>query len=311
MRYDLHLLEGSEIFEDLVICVCKNILGISSHKFSTGPDGGRDSKFEGTASSYPSLACLWSGKFIIQAKFTNNANGSCSDPSFKKLLENEELPRVKKLIESKDIDNYLIFTNRKLTAKTHFELQEWLRREIGINNIDLHGQEDINLWITSRSDIIEQFSLNRNARQIRFYEKDIKDIILAFSENKVDISTFVEENFDFSEKFLNKEEKNRKNNLSHEYFDYIKSNSLAYFNNINKFLNDPKNSKLLDSYKTTIQELQHKILIKRNDFEKFEELFDVLYDYVLEKNDGKIKEKRNLILVFLHFMYFNCDIGIK
>lgn len=311
MRYDIHLLEGSTAFEGLVISICHDILGIGAHTFSTGKDGGRDSKFEGTATKYPSTTSPWQGKFIVQAKFTESAVASCSDSAFKNQLKNEELPRIKKLIEINDLDAYIIFTNRKLTAGTHHSLQEWLRGELNVDNVDIHGVEDLCAWLSANKDIVDQFKIDRGAKQIRFYEKDIKDLIITFNKDKTELAKTVENNFDFSDKFLDKQEKNVKNNLSAVYFEHIKSNSLAYFDEINKFLNDPKNSALLELYKQTVVELQHKITISREDFDKFEDILDVLYQYILDKNQSELSSRRALIQVFLHFMYFNCDIGIK
>ncbi|HLP46865.1 MAG TPA: ABC-three component system protein [Candidatus Kapabacteria bacterium] len=52
-----------------------------------------------------------------------------------------------------------------------------------------------------------------------------------------------------------------------------------------------------------------KIIIKRDEFFAFEELLDTLNDYVFE-NSPELKDRRKLIHVFFHYMYFNCDIGI-
>ncbi|MCP4657140.1 MAG: restriction endonuclease, partial [bacterium] len=65
----LHTL-SSEDFEGLVVQICHRILGTGTFRFSSGPDGGRDGRFEGTASSFPSPAEPWSGGFVIQAKHT-------------------------------------------------------------------------------------------------------------------------------------------------------------------------------------------------------------------------------------------------
>lgn len=40
-------------------------------------------------------------------------------------------------------------------------------------------------------------------------------------------------------------------------------------------------------------------------------IFDAIYNYIVEKVDYKLPFDRGLIWVFLHFMYYNCDIGEK
>ncbi|MCK6596454.1 MAG: restriction endonuclease, partial [Bacteriovoracaceae bacterium] len=63
-------------FEELVVLICRKLFGISVQNFSDGADGGRDSRFSGTAENYPSKASPWNGKTVIQAKHTNGYNKS-------------------------------------------------------------------------------------------------------------------------------------------------------------------------------------------------------------------------------------------
>jgi hypothetical protein len=48
MDYLVHTLSPGD-FETLVIKLCHQILGLGTISFGTGPDGGRDAFFEGTA----------------------------------------------------------------------------------------------------------------------------------------------------------------------------------------------------------------------------------------------------------------------
>jgi hypothetical protein len=58
---------GDEQFENLVVCLCQHLFGVSVQGFAKGPDGGRDAKFVGTAEMHPSKANPWVGTTIIQA----------------------------------------------------------------------------------------------------------------------------------------------------------------------------------------------------------------------------------------------------
>lgn len=60
-----------EQFETLVTLICQELLGISVQGFATGPDGGRDARFEGTAQLHPSVSEPWKDRVVIQAKHTN------------------------------------------------------------------------------------------------------------------------------------------------------------------------------------------------------------------------------------------------
>ncbi|GAA0368836.1 ABC-three component system protein [Bacillus horti] len=148
-----------------------------------------------------------------------------------------------------------------------------------------------------------------NPHPIRFYEKDIKEVIDCFSQEVVEIVGIVTECNDFYRP--NIEEKNELNNLTHEYFEHIKSNSLIYFEKISEFLNDRRNEIFLSKYLTTARELNNKIVSNRTDFVYFDKIFDAVYSYIVEKDNYNICFDKELIWVFLHYMYWNCDIGVK
>lgn len=146
---------------------------------------------------------------------------------------------------------------------------------------------------------------------INFHEKDIKDIIIYFS-NQIDNISIIknEEDADFINIPLLKT-KNKLNKLSNEYFEELKDNHMGYFYKIDTFLKDPKNKKYLRMYKNTTSEIKYKIIATRKDYPSFESILMDLYDCTLNKNLEELPLDRDFIFVFLHFMYCNCDIGIK
>lgn len=301
--YDLHWQE----FETLVVLICERILGTGTINFSAGPDGGRDAKFTGKAENFPSTAAPWEGRFIIQAKHTEKPGAKCSDYDFKKILENEVNNRLKKLADNNELDYYLLFTNRKLSGIADAKIADFIDTNLKVENRVI-GDERIQLWIKENPDIGKTLNLNKLFLPLEFYEKDLKDIILKFSEIKDRAAESIEKKQP-GIKWLDKEEKNKLNNLSKDYFDFMKKNSLADFQKIETFLKDPANREYEESYENTISDLQGKILIKRNEYFAFEELLETLFDYIFE-NSPMLKDRRKLIRVFLHYMYFNCDIGI-
>lgn len=143
-------------------------------------------------------------------------------------------------------------------------------------------------------------------KPISFYEKDIKNVIIHFSA----IVDKIEEE-PAKIKAISLVEKNELNQLSDEYFEIIKSDYMEYFNKIDLFLKDPQNTKILDMYNSTTKELRRKITIRRSEYNNFEDIFDDLYDFILAKNIGDDFSNREIIWVFLHYMYCNCDIGLK
>lgn len=144
---------------------------------------------------------------------------------------------------------------------------------------------------------------------MRFYEDDIKEIIIFFSNvsNNINETNFIDNSS------IPIEKKNEINNLSEDYFETIKSKSLPVFNKIQSFLSDPKNDYFVELYQNTTEDLQEKISANRHKVDKFQEIFDLLKTYIIESNRGDktFLKYRNKIVLFLHFMYYNCDIGFK
>ncbi len=153
---------------------------------------------------------------------------------------------------------------------------------------------------------------NYKPKAIHFYEKDIKNVIEEFSgyfnQNKSEVSGDIYDGeFDYTEKV----EKNRLNSLSEDYFEYIQSEHLQYFYKIDSFLKDPKNKTLLDNYNKTAFEIKFKIQTMRSLFSSFDEILGELYNGLVDKNVSGLEENRDLYIVFITYMYWNCDIGKK
>ncbi len=311
--YHLYNLNPSD-FEKLINIICQKILGTGVISFSEGKDGGRDGKFVGKAENYPSTNSTWSGSFTIQAKHTSNPIASCSDADFQKLIE-VEAQKIKKLRSNNEIDNYLLFTNRKYTGIKGEELCKKITEISGLQNVAIIGKETISdLYLNPNKQIVRQFNLNRINIPFDFSDEEIKEIILAFKKqlpkmNQRIVSKSEELKYNFDH--IKKEDKNKKNNLSNEYYEQqILGNSLVEFGKIETFLNDPLNEDLKDYYYDTAHELNQIISLKREDFDGFEELFIHIYNLV-SNGVSTLKGSKRHITTFLHYMYMECLIGKK
>jgi len=309
-NYPLENLNDEE-FEALVIRICNELLGIGCKTFSVGRDGAKDSWFDGKAERFPSTSGAWRGKFIIQAKYTNVAEASCSDNEFsvnQTSIINKEIIRLNEIVKITPFDNYIIFTNRKLSGGAHSVIVQKLSNGLSIANVEIIGKEDINKHLNDYPHIANQFGLYKFAYPLRFYEKDLQEVITVFAEH---LSSIAKEATEYITTFDNieKEEKNKLNNLSADYFEFIKNHSLQYFEKIDEFLKDPRNIKYTKYYSNTVSDLQAKIILDRNRFNDFMELLEHLVDFVVNNNQEKLKDLRDIVRVFIHFMYFNCDIG--
>ena len=301
---------SDEEFENLVIRIGKEILGIGCKTFSVGKDGAKDSWFTGTAEYYPSKASPWAGTFNLQAKHTKVYNASCSDNDFsvnQTSVLAKEITRLSEVKKGTPFDNYIIFTNRKLSGEKVSLIQK-LKDEIGVKNADVIGREQIDTYLTDYPYIADQFGLYKFIAPLRFFEKELRDVIIVFGQQRKAIST-ESKNYITSFTVIDKEKKNELNNLSKEYFDFLKSHSLQYFEEIDKFLRDPKNETYTRMYSNTVSDLQDAITIERNRFNEFEHIIKHLVDYTVGNNEEKLKDLRKIVRVFIHFMYFNCDIG--
>lgn len=163
-------------------------------------------------------------------------------------------------------------------------------------------------YLTDYPDIAFQFGLYKFIAPLRFYEKELRDVIIVFSNEIKAISTEAK-SYIKSFTVIDKEKKNELNNLSKDYFEFIKSHSLQYFEEIEKFLRDPKNESYMRMYSNTVSDLQDIIIIERNRFTEFEHIIKHLVDFIVTNNEDKLKDLRKIVRVFIHFMYFNCDIG--
>lgn len=255
MDYHLYNLDDSQ-FENLVNTICTEILGTGVVIFAQGKDGGRDGKFTGTAKEYPSTNDCWSGKFIIQAKHTANPIASCSDSDFEGLVE-KEIKKIKKIRDNGDIDNYLLFTNRKYTGVKGEKLLKKIINETGVSNSVIIGKETINnQFLNPNKPIVRQYNLHQVNIPFDFSDEEIKEIIIAFKKQlpivENEIKSKVEElKYDFSH--IEKKDKNIKNKLSEDYFkQHILGSSLMEFGKIEEFLNNPINEELKDYYFDTV-----------------------------------------------------------
>lgn len=297
-------------FEDLTIRVCKEILGIGCKTFSAGRDGAKDSWFTGTAQYFPSTTSPWSGTFCIQAKHTTIPNSSCSDNDFSvnnTSIIAKEIKRLKEEIKENPFQNYIIFTNRKLSGEKVSLIQR-LKDEIGVREADIIGREQLNTYLNDYPQIANQFGLHKFIAPLRFFEKDLKEVIIIFADQTKDIARAAD---DFIKNFnvVDKDKKNELNNLSKEYFDFINTHSLSYFKQIESFLVQPRNSKYTGMYSRTVSDLQAKIILERDRFTDFMHLIEHLVGFVVQNNLSELNDLRDKVRVFIHFMYFNCDIG--
>jgi hypothetical protein len=303
-KYPLCYLTDDE-FENLSILICNKILGTATIPFAKGKDGGKDGRFIGKANCFPSQTNLWNGKIIIQAKHTTKEDASCSDIDFQGILQ-KEISKIQQLKKNKELDYYLLFTNRKLTGVKDSDVQKLFND----NDIiyEIIANEKIQQYLQEYPDIVRTAKLNDLLKPLEFDESDLKEIIIAIAEvirNQNNITSAI----NFTK--IDLEKKNELNNLSKSYFDDVMKKDFDYFSQIETFLSSPINEKVKDLYEDTISELNAKITLRRDEFIEFENMLDEFYNFVISNDANILIGKKRLVRTLLNYMYCRCDIGKK
>jgi hypothetical protein len=305
---------GDEQFETLVVLLCQRLLGISVQGFATGPDGGRDGKFVGTAEMHPSKAEPWKGITIIQAKHTNGFNRNFSETDFYSAdsvstVLAKEIPRIKKLRDDSQLDNYMLFANRRLTGNGETEIRAHIATACGIpsGSIYLCGVEQLELWLRTFPDVVRVANLDPVDSPLIVSPDHLAEVVQALAQQKDQISAILD---DPPTPRVSYETKNVLNNMSADYAKELRKKYLKDTPQIHSFLAAPENLELQRMYESVVDEFQLKIIAKRKDYQFFDEVMEYLVDLLFSR-DPILRQHGNkrLTRAVLFYMYWNCDIG--
>lgn len=311
MKYNYEDLSDDQ-FEQLVVFLCQELLGIATQGFSKGPDGGRDAKFVGTAELYPSRSRPWNGITVIQAKHTNGYNKHFSESDFysetgDSSVLSKEIIRIKKLREGKQLDHYMLFSNRRLAGNAESEIRSYLSKECSIpeSSICLCGVEQLEAWLKTFPKVAERADLDMVDSPLIVSPDDLSDVVYALAKQS-DAGLVAED--DPPTPRIPYEDKNKINNMSHEYASTLRKRYLKETAQIQVFLSSPENQELLQLYENVVDEFQLKIIAKRKDYQNFDSIMNHLVDLLFAR-DPVLRRNKKLTRVMLFYMYWNCDIG--
>jgi hypothetical protein len=141
----------------------------------------------------------------------------------------------------------------------------------------------------------------------RFSWDDLRNIITALYDGLAISNPSTESKYDFSG--INIEKKNELNQLGEPYFSMMKDHHEPYFGRIERFLKDPINVEIADTYHQVVDELRSKIALKQGKADDFGTILMQIYDSA--KIIPELASKRKTLNILLSFMYFQCDIGRK
>jgi hypothetical protein len=303
-----------EQFETLVTLLCQRLLGISVQGFAKGPDGGRDAKFVGTAEIHPSRAAPWSGTTIIQAKHTNGYNRNFSETDFFRLtgvntVLGKEIPRIKGLRGTKQLDHYMLFANRRLAGNAETEIRAHIAKEcaVPVPSIYLCGVEQLELWLKTFGEVPKLANLDPVDSPLIVSPDDLAEVVQALARNKADVAAVLD---DPPTQRISYDRKNMLNNMTPEYAKALRKKYLKETAQIRTFLSAPENMELLRSYETVADEFQLKIIAKRRDYQTFDGVMEYLLDLLFAR-DPVLRQTahKRLTRAVLFYLYWNCDIG--
>lgn len=298
-------------FEDLVVAICREFLGVGVTGFGSGPDGGLDGFFNGTANSFPSRSTPANGKFVIQAKHVQSPVASCSDSAFKTTLLNKELSKVKRLYDDGKLTHYLLFTNRKKTAGADEHFQERIRNETGGTTAWLLGIEDIERELRAHPHIVRNAGLDKFQIPLDFKPEDYRDIIEGMYVHREAVEIIFDSEHDFKD-YPGFYGKNEVNGVSTDYAAHIKEDSMPHFDAVICFLKNPRNTELTEKYHVVANELKGQIIVHQDQFKNFEHALDAIPGLIQERApELQFPPKRRLLKIMIHYMYVNCEIGNK
>ncbi len=305
---------GDDQFETLVVLVCQRLLGISVQPFAKGPDGGRDAKFVGKAELHPSKAAPWDGTTIIQAKHTNGINRNFSEsdfynPTAKTSVLGEEIPRIQKLRKAKQLDHYMLFSNRRLAGNAESEIRAYIATQCKIpeGSIHLCGVEQLELLLKNFPEVPALAKLDPVDSPLNVSPDDLAEIVQALARHRADIGAVLD---DPPSPRVAYQTKNVLNNMTAAYAKEQQRRYLKETAQIQKFLSAPENAELLQAYESVVDEFQLKIVAKRQNYQTFDQVMEYLVDLLFGR-DPILRQRANkrLTRMVLFYMYWNCDIG--
>lgn len=311
MKFAYHDL-SDEKFEELVVFLCQQLLGISVQGFAKGPDGGRDAKFMGTAELHPSRTAPWVGTTIIQAKHTNGYNCTFADADFFSLSSTkttlgEEIPRIQNLRTNKQLDHYMLFSNRRLAGNAQSVIQKELAEKCDIpeTSIYLCGVEQLETWLKTFPKVATLASIDPIDCPLIVTPDDLAEFVHALALQKDQMTQVLD---DPPTPRVSYEEKNTANNMSATYAKAIRRLYLKETRQIDAFLAAPENQELLALYKSVVDELELKIIANRKQYQTFDKVMEYLTDLLFNR-DPILRKNKRLTRALLFYMYWTCDIG--
>lgn len=299
-------------FEALVVQAAKLNLGKGVEGFAAGVDGGRDARFEGLADGFPSRARPWEKITIIQAKHTNSY-GYFSDRDFSgesaTAVLTLELPRAKRLHEAGKLENYLLYSNRYLTANANENLLERISSGIGIAREKVHlcGVEALDEAFRNEPRLAQLAGINPVDGPLIVSSRDLAEVVEAVAA-AINLSSKEAGSSSRPQERTSLAEKNVLNVMTDHTSKRLMRNYGHLLRQIKTFLANPGNAEIRAIYDDCAEDFHFKITAHREEHQTFDKVFSYLVDLLVAR-DPLLGRNRSLTRGVVFYMYWNCDIG--
>lgn len=309
MKISYHNLSDLQ-FEELVIEFCVELLGQTVQGFDVGTDGGRDARFVGTAK----LIDGWVGIVVIQAKHTSGLNKSYGESDFsgdgKGSILEKEIPRIKALVASGELDFYMLFSNRRMMGVTDEAIRKRIAHETGLDKdrIRLYGESELDRLTKRYPDAVNRADLNPARAPADIDPQDLAEVITRLAVYKDELDDLMEGSEPPPSQRVSPAEKNSRKGLREEYFKKQIRPRMVDFPAIRHFLSHPENQPYVNLYETTADELEAKLDAWDDVAVPYERLLEQIIERLFAR-DFDLRKHKSLTRSVVCYMYCNCDIA--
>lgn len=143
VTYELHS-PGWKAFQNLCISIVADVWGQIVQSFFDSHDGGRDGAFHGFWKTVSGES--FQGSFTVQCKFTGKSNNTLKVSDLK-----VEADKARRLASRGLADNYILFTNARVTGKAEESIRKLYGPISDIKHFALYGSDRISQIIRESS----------------------------------------------------------------------------------------------------------------------------------------------------------------
>ncbi len=180
---------GDEAFESLCKAILFEVIGNGVIPFyNKGKDGGREAKYKGIASAYPSDKGQWDGAWIFQVKYSDYLHDAKNARDYIKSSLNDEFNNLVKYdyIKNGECNIYIYITNVPFSGEFDKGTHDYFKEKIDAFKKENSKIKEIHYWDGEK---IKNFLIKYPNIEEAFFPKDINKVLTGLSSlgTKIDL----------------------------------------------------------------------------------------------------------------------------